>query len=81
MKKMIAAAMLVILACVLCACNYNVIDTTWRFNEAQILMPDGSVVQGKVESWKDYEDGDQLQVKIEGVIYLTHATNVVLISE
>ena len=26
----------------------------------------------------NYEDGDQLQVKIDGVMYLTHANNVVL---
>ena len=39
---------------------------------------DGSVVEGEVESWRDYDDGDQLQVTINGVTYLTHASNVVL---
>ena len=43
-----------------------------------IAMPDGSVGEGEVESWRDYDDGDQLQVTINGVTYLTHASNVVL---
>ena len=40
----------------------------------------GQVVEGKVSSWTDYEDGDQLQVKINGKTYLVHSSNVVLIS-
>lgn len=41
-------------------------------------MPDGSTIKGKCDSWRDYEDGDQIQVTIDGITYLTHATNVVL---
>ena len=40
-------------------------------------MPDGTIVEGRLESWDDYE-GDQLQVKIDGVTYLIHSSNVVL---
>ena len=43
-------------------------------------LPDGSYVEGPVQSWRDYDDGDQLQVTIDGVTYLTHASNVVLMS-
>ena len=79
MKKfmMLAAGALALL--LLTGCNRQVIDLTYQYDRAVIAMPDGSVVQGTVESWKDY-DGDQLQVKIDGVTYLTHAENVVLMA-
>lgn len=77
--------------CLLCACtmvlalsscgNKQFLDTTYTFDKAIAKLPDGSVVEGKVSSWKDYEDGDQLQVVIDGTTYLLHASNVVLISE
>lgn len=38
-------------------------------------------VAGKIESWKDYDDGDQIQVKIDGTTYLVHSVNIVLIKE
>lgn len=60
--------------------NMDIVDTVYTFDRAIISMPDGTIVSGKVDSWSDYE-GDQLQVEINGVIYLTHATNVVLIAE
>ena len=61
--------------------NRQRIDTTWNFTRAQVLMPDGKVVSGAVESWLDFDDGDQLQVKIDGKTYLTFASNVVLIAD
>ncbi len=60
--------------------NKQFLDTTYTFNRAIVSLPDGSVVEGKVSSWNDY-DGDQLQVVIDGTTYLLHASNVVLISE
>ena len=61
--------------------NKQLIDTTFSFERAIIQLPNGEVVDGKVSSWKDYEDGDQIQVKINGVTYLVHSSNIVLISE
>mgnify|MGYP003304377799 CR=1 FL=1 len=60
--------------------NKDNFDTTYRFNQAVIQMPDGSLVKGKVDSWTDYES-DAVQIKINGKTYLTHYENVVLISE
>lgn len=80
MKKIIAIVLIVLMAgATLSACNYDVIDSKYNFGAAQIKLPDGTVVAGEVESWRDFEDGDQLQITINGVTYLTHATNVVLI--
>ena len=60
--------------------NKQIIDLTYAYDYAIVLMPDGSVVKGKVQSWTDFEDGDQIQVKIDGKVYLTHSMNVVLIA-
>lgn len=58
-------------------CNKQVIDLTYSYSWARLKMPDGTIVEGKLNSWDDYE-GDQLQVKIDGVTYLVHSSNVVL---
>lgn len=75
-----------VLACVVillftgCIGNYQVVDTSFNFNRAIIRLPNGEVIEGKLESWRDYDDSDQLQVKINGVTYLVHANNCALIS-
>lgn len=60
-------------------CNKAQMDTALKFDYAYILLPTGEVIEGPVDNWLDFEDGDQLQVKINGNIYLTHSTNVVLV--
>ena len=65
----------------LTACNQTLIDTTYTYDRAIISLPNGEIVEGKVTSWTDFEDGDQIQVKIEGKTYLVHSANIVLISE
>lgn len=40
-------------------------------------LPDGTIVQGKVDNWTDYE-GDQLQITIDGTTYLVHAANTIM---
>lgn len=62
-------------------CNKQIIDVTFSFEQAIIELPNGEIIEGKVESWKDYEDGDQIQVKIDGKTYLVHSSDIVLISE
>lgn len=65
----------------LTGCNKQIFDTTYTFNTCVVSLPNGEVIEGEVDSWKDYEDGDQIQVKIDGVTYLVHSSNIVLISE
>lgn len=55
-------------------------DTTYHFDTAQIAMPDGSTVTGTVQSWLDWENSDAVQVEIDGVVYYTHLSNVVLMA-
>lgn len=78
-KKFLALA--VICTLLLTGCNYQMIDTTYKFDRAIISLPNGEIVEGKVESWMDYEDGDQIQVKIDGKTYLVHSEDIVLIKD
>lgn len=88
MKKTVITVMSVILALVLVAglvllagCNKQMVDLTYSYNRAILSLPNGEVVEGKVSSWTDFEDGDQIQVKIEGKTYLVLSSNIVLISD
>lgn len=80
MKKAVAFIIAAVSAFALTGCNYDVIDTTYRYERAVIELPDGEIINGEVQSWRDYEDGDQIQVKIDGVTYLVHSSDVVLIA-
>lgn len=81
MKKMFVALLAAILLLVCTGCNRPVVDTVWSFDDAMIQMPDGTIVSGKVESWRDFNESNMLQVKINGQFYLTHSANVVLWTE
>lgn len=62
-------------------CNRQVVDFKYRFDNAMIKMPDGTVKTVKVKSWRDYSDGDQIQViDKSGNVYLGHACNIMLFS-
>lgn len=83
MKKLISILLVIVMVISLCcACgNRTYFDTTWTFERAIIFLPDGEKIEGTISSWTDYESSDMLQVTIDGVTYLTHSTNVILISE
>ena len=63
------------------SCNVQLADTTWNFDRAVINMQDGTIVSGEVDSWLDFENSDAVQIKIDGVTYYTHLSNVVLIDD
>lgn len=65
----------------LTGCNMALVDTTWSFEEAVIFLPDGEKIEGRVTSWTDYDGSDMIQVTISGKTYLTHSSNVILISK
>lgn len=81
MKKLISILFaIIILTMSLVACgNMQLVDTVYSYDKAIISMPNGEIVEGKVDSWRDYEDGDQIQVTIAGKTYLVHSSNIVLI--
>lgn len=81
MKKIFAMLLIVVMALSLCACNKQIIDLTYNYDRAIIYLPNGEIIEGSVDGWTDFEDGDQIQVKIDGKTYLVHSTNVVLIDD
>ena len=81
-KILVTASLLLLLmavAMLFSGCGYNrqIVDLNYNFNYAIINTFDGTV-EGKVSSWRDFEDGDQIQLTIDGVTYLTHSSNVIL---
>lgn len=79
-KLLLAVAMLGLLTG--CVGNRQILDTTYVFDKAIIELSDGTVVSGKIKSWTDYADGDQIQVKMEdGKTYLVHSSDITLIAE
>ena len=83
MRKKTVALLLVmlVLVCLLCGCNRQIVDVTYNYNYAYIELPSGNMVEGKLDSWFDYENSDVVQVVIDGTTYLTHYENVVLIAK
>ena len=84
LKKGIAILLTLVLILgmlVLAGCNKQMVDLTYSYEYAIIGLPNGEVIEGRVSSWTDFEDGDQIQVKIDGKTYLVHSSNIVLISD
>lgn len=80
-KKLIVITILCAMLFTLAGCNKDMFDTVYRYDRAIIRLPNGDIVEGKVTNWTDYEDGDQIQVKIDGKTYLVHSMNATLIAE
>ena len=85
MKKIIAVLLVAViglsLALFTVGCKKQMVDLTYSYERAIICLPNGEIVEGRVSSRTDFEDGDQIQVKIDGKTYLVHSSNVVLISD
>lgn len=80
--KYIVFAIICLSMIVLSGCgNQQIFDITYKFNYAEIMKSDGTIIKGKVDTWKDYEDSDMVQVVIDGVTYYTHGSNVLLIAD
>lgn len=79
-KKIVAILCAAVMTFGLVGCNKQILDLQYSFNYAIIQLPNGEIVEGKVQSWKDY-DGEQLQVKIDGVVYLTSSYNCTLMDK
>ena len=81
-NKLVLLGMMILMgtAGVLTGCNKQIVDFTYSYEKAILQLPDGTIVEGKVQSWTDYADGDQIQVKIDGKQYLIHSEDIVLIS-
>lgn len=80
-KKLSIITLALMLVFILAGCNRQIIDITYSYDEAIVGLPNGEVIDGKISSWKDYEDGDQIQVVVDGTTYLVHSSQIVLIKK
>ena len=61
--------------------NYEMFDTTYTFNYAYVVWPDGTSEKIAIKAWTDYE-GEQIQIKTEDdKVYVFHSANCVLAAE
>lgn len=80
MKKIFAAICLASIL-VLGGCNYDLLDTEYKFDYAIVKMPDGVAQKIDIRSWGDY-DGEQIQITdTDGHVYLVNSVNCVLVKE
>lgn len=65
------------IALVVSACNYQAVDLNYKFTKVHVFA---TAQCYDISSWKDYENSDQIQVKIKGYgTCLFHSNQVVLI--
>ena len=60
MKKILLLSLCTIL---LCGCNYQMVDLDYNYKKVHLY---GTNKCYEINSWKDYEDGEQIQVDIKG---------------
>ena len=81
-KLIILILLLTILGCLILlggcnGCNYQLIDTTYKYDKAYVKIGE-EWVDLEIRSWTDYE-GEQLQLKLkDGSILLVSSYNCIL---
>lgn len=82
MKKGLAIASLIGISALLTGCgNYDMWDTQYTFDYA-ICKFEGIPERIDITSWRDFEDGEQIQIKSkDGKIYLVSSNYCVLVDE
>lgn len=61
--------------------NKQVFDFNYDFKYAVLTRYDGEQLI-PIQSWTDFEDGDQIQfTSTDGITYLVHSSNVILLSD
>jgi hypothetical protein len=78
MKKLLILPILA--ACICTGCNRDMFDTVWSYDTAVTRWPDGTMKTIKIRQWRDYPDGEQIQITDrDGNVYLLSSFNTVLI--
>lgn len=76
LKKILAVGMI---ALALSGCNYQVVDLNYGYDYA-IININGEYQKVEIDGWRDYEDGEQLQIIAkDGTVYLTNSFNCTLV--
>lgn len=83
MKKLLPALIIISALFAFTACgNKDIIDTVYTYDYALVEMPGGEVVKLDIKKWRDYSDGEQLQIITpDGTVYLVSSINCVLVKQ
>ena len=57
---------------ILIGCNYQVVDLNFKYQKVYFYETDKCY---EISSWKDYEDGEQVQVDVKGYGKILTSTN------
>lgn len=80
MKKKLLLISLLLSSILLIGCNKQILDTTWKFDKAIIVIGDNQI-EVDIDSWSDYDD-TTIQIKDkDGKVYLTDSKNILMIKE
>lgn len=78
-RKTIILITLIALIITLTACNKTMFDTNYTFDKAIIQKGDKEIIVD-IESWTDYEDGEQIQLELtDGSVILVSSYNTILV--
>lgn len=82
-KKLLVAVLATTMILGLTGCgNKDLFDTNYTYDRAIIGLPNGESVEVEIKQWKDYEDGEQIQIIAkDGTVYLTSSLNCTLIND
>ena len=62
--------------------NRQVADTIWGYDYGIVMQANGEVIEGKVKSWRDFDESDMLQITfVDKGTYLVHSVNATLITK
>ena len=80
-KNVLILMVIVTIVCLFTSCNKQIFDTSYTFTQAYINLGN-KTIEVDVESWTDFDDGDQIQIKTtDGKVYLGHSSNIILVKE
>ena len=80
MKKVCFIITILLAMILFTACNYQVFDLNYKFTNAYVQIGD-EWIDLEIKSWKDYEDGEQLQLTLkDGTVLLVSSINCILYS-
>ena len=77
MKKIVALGLML---CFLTGCNRQMFDLDYTYDKV-VCNYDGDKFTLNIDKWKDYDDGEQIQVKSNGKTYLLSANKCYLVDE
>ena len=79
-KRLLLLAILLVVPLLASCGNKDILGLEYTFEYASVKLPDGTIIDGQVETWARADKTDSIRVTFKDGkgTYFTHATNVVL---